>query len=305
MAEFNDTATLSAAKSGVDTRAQRQASLSRIIVRVLIYAVTLTLGIMFMLPFLWTVSSAFKAVRELYIFPPTWFPENWQPQNFVVIWQLVPFAQWTFNSVLVAGLNIIAEVIAAAAVAYGFSRFQFAGRNFLFVVLLSTMMLPIYVTIIPRFLLFRDLGWLDTLTPLVIPAFFGGSAFNIFLLRQFFMTIPRDFDEAAYVDGASSFTIFTRIIVPLSMPALSTVAIFSFLASWNNFIEPLIYLNTSENFTLPLGLTWFRVVPMEQGEPRDHLLMAASVTFTLPAIILFFVAQRYFVRGIVMSGLKG
>jgi multiple sugar transport system permease protein len=273
--------------------------------RLLIYLVTIALGIMFMLPFLWTLSSAFKPVRELYVFPPTWLPTNWQPENFLVIWQVVPFALWTYNSALVAALNVVAEVIAAAALAYGFSRFHFVGRNVLFVVLLSTMMLPIYVTIIPRFLIFRNLGWLDTLAPLIVPAFFGGSAFNIFLLRQFFMTIPRDFDEAAYVDGANTFRIFTRIIVPLSIPALSTVAIFSFLGSWNNFIEPLIYLNTARNFTLPLGLTWFRVVPMEQGEPRDHLLMAASVTFTLPAIILFFAAQRFFVRGIVMSGLKG
>jgi multiple sugar transport system permease protein len=166
-------------------------------------------------------------------------------------------------------------------------------------------MLPIYITIIPRFLIFKTLGWIDTLNPLIVPAFFGGSAFNIFLLRQFFLTIPQDFDEAAYVDGANSFTVFWRIIIPLSIPALTTVAIFSFLGSWNNFIEPLIYLNTAKHFTLPLGLTWFRVVPMEQGEPRDHLLMAASVTFTLPAVILFFVAQRYFVRGIVMSGIKG
>lgn len=307
MAKLNNTSGTStlAAQSTFDTRAQRNASLTRILGRILVYAITLALGVMFMLPFLWTVSSAFKPVRELYIFPPTWFPTDWQPQNFVQIWLLVPFAVWTWNSVVVATLNIVAEVIAAAAVAYGFSRFQFVGRNLLFVVLLSTMMLPIYVTIIPRFLLFRNLNWLDTLIPLVVPAFFGGSAFNIFLLRQFFMTIPRDFDEAAYVDGANSFRIFTRIIMPLSMPALSTVAIFSFLASWNNFIEPLIYLNTSENFTLPLGLTWFRVVPMEQGEPRDHLLMAASVTFTLPAVLLFFTAQRYFVRGIVMTGLKG
>jgi multiple sugar transport system permease protein len=244
-------------------------------------------------------------VAELYIFPPTWFPKTWQPQNFVTIWQVVPFGQWMWNSTIVAIFNIIAEVFAAAAVAYGFSRFQFYGRNVLFVTLLSTMMLPIYVTIIPRFLIFKTLGWIDTLAPLIVPAFFGGSAFNIFLLRQFFMTIPRDFDEAAYVDGASSLTIFTSIILPLSKPALSTVAIFSFLASWNNFIEPLIFLNTAKQFTLPLGLTWFRVVPMDLGAPRDHLLMAASVTFTLPAVILFFAAQRYFVSGIVMSGLKG
>jgi multiple sugar transport system permease protein len=301
MSNLNESATLPIS----NPRVERTPYYISIVNRTLIYLVTIVLGILFMLPFLWTLSSAFKPVRELYIFPPTWFPTNWQPENFVVIWRVVPFALWTYNSSLVAALNVVAEVIAAAVVAYGFSRFQFFGRNFLFVVLLSTMMLPIYVTIIPRFLIFRNLGWLDTLAPLIVPAFFGGSAFNIFLLRQFFMTIPRDFDEAAYVDGASSFRIFTRIILPLSIPALSTVAIFSFLASWNNFIEPLIYLNTARNFTLPLGLTWFRVVPMEQGEPRDHLLMAASATFTLPAVILFFAAQRFFVRGIVMSGLKG
>lgn len=269
------------------------------------YVFTIILAIIFMLPFFWTVSSAFKPVEELYIFPPTWLPEQWQPQNFLTIWQVVPFAQWTVNSTVVALFNISAEVLASAAVAYGFSRFQFFGRNVLFVMLLSTMMLPIYVTIIPRFLIFKTLGWIDTLSPLIVPAFFGGSAFNIFLLRQFFMTIPRDFDEAAYVDGASSLNIFTSIILPLSKPALSTVAIFSFLGSWNSFIEPLIYLNTSEHFTLPLGLTWFRAVPMDTSAPRDHLLMAASVTFTLPAVILFFAAQRYFVSGIVMSGLKG
>ncbi len=273
--------------------------------RASLYLLTIVLAVVFMLPFVWTVSSAFKPSQELYIFPPSFLPQRWQPENFLRIWQVVPFAQWTVNSVYVAFFNIVAEVMAAAAVAYGFSRFQFTGRNFLFVVLLSTMMLPIYVTIIPRFLIFKTLGWIDTLTPLIVPAFFGGSAFNIFLLRQFFMTIPQDFDEAAYIDGANSFTVFWRIILPLSKPALSTVAIFSFLASWNNFIEPLIYLNTAPNFTLPLGLTWFRVVPMEQGEPRDHLLMASSVVFTLPAIIIFFFAQRYFISGIVMSGLKG
>lgn len=301
MSNANDVMTLA---SRISTR-QATPPISKYIWRAGTYLFTAVLAIIFMLPFFWTVSSAFKPVAELYLFPPTWIPHKWQPENFVTIWQVVPFARWTMNSTLVAMLNIVAEVFAAAAVAYGFSRFQFVGRNFLFVVLLSTMMLPIYVTIIPRFLIFKTLGWIDTLTPLIVPAFFGGGAFNIFLLRQFFMTIPRDFDEAAYVDGASSLTIFTSIILPLSKPALSTVAIFSFLASWNNFLEPLIYLNTAAKFTLPLGLTWFRVVPMEMSAPRDHLLMAASVTFTLPAVILFFVAQRYFVSGIVMSGLKG
>lgn len=277
----------------------------RYVYRGLIYLFTIALGIVFMLPFFWAVTSAFKPPWELYVFPPTWFPKQWQPQNFVRIWQLVPFAVWTRNSLIVALLNVVAEVFAAAAVAFGFSRYRFKGRNLLFVMLLSTMMLPVYVTIIPSFLLFNELGWINTLKPLTIPAFFGGGAYNIFLLRQFFMTIPLDFDEAAFVDGATSWTIFTRIILPLSKPALSTVAVFGFLGSWNNFLGPLIYLNTTEKFTLPIGITWFRVVPMEQGEPKDHLLMAASVTVTLPAVILFFAAQRYFVAGIVMSGLKG
>jgi multiple sugar transport system permease protein len=223
----------------------------------------------------------------------------------VRIWQLVPFALWSRNSLMIALLSVLGQVLSASAVAYGFSRFRFKGRDFWFVVLLSTMMLPIYITIIPRFVMYRYIGWVDSLYPLWVPAFFGGGAFNIFLLRQFFMTIPLDFDEAAFVDGASSWTIFWRILMPLSKPALSTVAIFGFLGSWNSFLAPLIYLNTKEKFTLPLGITWFRYVPMESSEPKDHLLMAASVTVTLPAVILFFSAQRYFIRGIIMSGIKG
>jgi len=276
-----------------------------IVWRIFVYLFTLILGLMFMLPFFWAVSSAFKPIADLYVFPPLWFPRKWQPQNFVRVWQLVPFAQWTWNSVKIAALSVVGEVVSAAAVAYGFSRYRFKGRNVLFVVLLSTMMIPIYVTIIPRFLLFREFGWLDTHLPLIVPSFFGGGAFNIFLLRQFFMTIPQDFDEAAYVDGASSWTIFSRIILPLSKPAISTVAIFSFLGSWQAFLAPLIYLNTKTKYTLPIGLTWFNVEPVASGEPREHLLMAASVMVTLPAIALFFAAQRYFISGIVMSGLKG
>jgi len=277
----------------------------RYVGRGIVYLFTLGLGLMFMLPFFWTLTSAFKTPRELYIFPPTWFPAVPQPLNFVKVWQVVPFARWTANSLTIAFFNVLAEVIVAAAVAYGFSRYRFAGREVLFVILLSTMMLPAYITIIPSFLMYRILGWIDTHMPLIVPAFFGGGAFNIFLLRQFFMTIPTDFDEAAYVDGASSFTIFWKLILPLSKPALSTVAIFAFLGSWNNFLGPLIFLNTTNKFTLPLGITYFRVAPMEGSEPREHLLMAASVTVTMPALILFFAAQRYFISGIVMSGLKG
>ncbi len=273
--------------------------------RAIVYLLTLILGIMFMLPFFWTVVSAFKTPIELYVFPPTLWPMKPQPRNFVRIFEVVPFARWAWNSIYIAFFNVVAEVLVASAVAYGFSRYRFKGRNVLFILLLSTMMLPAYVTIIPAFLMYRVLGWIDTHMPLIVPSFFGGGAFNVFLLRQFFMTIPMDFDEAAYVDGASSFTIFWKLILPLSRPALSTVAIFAFLGSWNNFLGPLIFLNNAPKYTLPLAITYFRVVPMEGSEPRDHLLMAASVTVTMPAVILFFAAQRYFISGIVMSGLKG
>ena len=274
--------------------------------RAVVYVFTIALGLTFMLPFFWTVSSALKPPWELYIFPPTWLPKEWSPYNFVEIWQVVPLAQWTRNSLFVVILNVVAQVGASSLVAYGFARFPFRGRNLVFVLLLSTMMLPPYVTIIPSFLMFRNINWVDTLYPLVIPGFFGGSAFNVFLLRQFFMTIPLEFDEAAYLDGANSLTVLAKIILPLSKPALSTVAVFSFLSSWNAFLAPLIYLNTKEKFTLPLGLTWFRILPFDNpGQPRDHWLMAASVTVTLPAVILFFVAQRYFISGIVVGGLKG
>ncbi len=273
--------------------------------RGVIYLFTIALGIIFMLPFIWTLSSAFKNPWELYIFPPTWIPQQPRPYNFVRVFEVVPFARWIYNSILVAFFNVMAQVLVASAVAFGFSRFKFVGRNVLFVMVLSTMMLPVHVTIIPTFLMFRYVGWLDTLLPLIVPAFFGGGAFNIFLLRQFFMTIPIDFDEAAYVDGASSFTIFAKLIMPLSKPAVSTVAIFAFLGSWNNFLGPLIFLNSARNFTVSLGINYFKVAPLDAGEPRDHLLMAASVLITLPGIILFFAAQRYFISGIVMSGIKG
>ena len=286
--------------------ASRTARVRRKAAEAILYSLTVILGIMFMIPFFWTISSAFKPPFELYIFPPTWFPKKWQPQNFVEIWQVVPLARWAVNSIYIAFLNVTAMLGTSSLVAYGFSRFNFQGRNILFLILLGTMMIPPYITVIPSFLMYRMFGWIDTLLPLTVPPFLIGSAFNIFLLRQFFMTIPKDFDEAAYIDGARSFAILWRIIMPLSKPALSTVAVFSFLGSWNQFLAPLIYLNTKEKFTLPLGLTWFRVIPMEtQGIPRDHLLMAVSVVTTLPSIILFFAAQRYFISGIVMSGIKG
>ncbi len=197
------------------------------------------------------------------------------------------------------------QILSAAAVAFGFTRFRFPAREPLFFLVLSTMMLPWQVTIVPQFLLFRYLGWLNTFLPLIVPSFFGGGAFFIFLLRQFFMTIPRDLDEAAKLDGASSVRIFWSIILALSGPAIATVAIFSFLQHWNEFIGPLIFLNTEDKYTLSIGLRYFMANPFESDEPREAILMAASLIVALPPLILFFVAQKYFVRGIVTTGLKG
>ena len=170
---------------------------------------------------------------------------------------------------------------------------------------IATLIVPWEVTIVPSFILYRWLGWLDSLKPLIVPFWFGGSPLYIFLLRQFFMGIPREFDEAAEIDGASSLRILTQILVPLSVPALTTVAIFSFLQHWNEFIQPLIFLNSPEHFTVSLGLRYFQTTPGDPGEPREHLLMAAAIIASILCVLLFFAAQRFFVRGIVMSGLKG
>jgi multiple sugar transport system permease protein len=190
-------------------------------------------------------------------------------------------------------------------VAYGFGRFRFPGRDMLFMLVLATLIVPWEVTIVPSFLLFRELGMLDTLTPLWLPSWFGGGAFYIFLLRQFFLSLPREFDEAARIDGANSFQTLVMVLLPLMRPAMITVAILSFLQHWNEFIQPLIYLNTPTNFTVSLGLRYFQTAPTDGSEPKEHLLMAGTVIGSIPCVLLFFAAQRYFVRGVVMSGLKG
>ena len=184
-------------------------------------------------------------------------------------------------------------------------RFRFPGRDILFAVCLSTLILPPHVTIIPLFVLFRSLHWIDTFLPLIVPSFFGGGAFTIFLVRQFIMTLPIEIDEAALMDGASRLGILFRIILPNSGPVLATVAIFGFIGHWNQFLEPLIFLNSARKYTVPLGLWFLRAQEGQAGLPKDNLLMAGAVLATLPIIIVFFIAQKYFVRGIAMSGLKG
>ena len=270
-----------------------------------LYVLVLFLGFLFMFPFFWTVSSSLKQPWELFTFPPTVFPETLQWVNYATVLTRVPFMSWAANSTVVVTSSTVGALLSASIVAYSFARFRYRGRDFIFLLTLGTMMLPAQVTLIPQFILFNELGWINTLLPLWVPAWFGGGAFNIFLLRQFFLALPRELDEAARIDGASYPRIFWSIILPLSKPALATVAVISFINGWNDFVNPLIYLHSPENFTLSLGLHYFRSVPEVTGAPTEHQLMAASVMIITPVLILFFAAQRYFVQGIVLSGIKG
>jgi multiple sugar transport system permease protein len=268
------------------------------------HLVALALALIFFAPFLWAALSSLKAANEIFVFPPKWFPEVPQWNNYVAVWTQVPFARFLLNTVIITVVSLIGQVATATLVAYGFARFKFPGHDALFMLVLATLILPEEVTLIPRFILFRTLHWLDTFLPLTVPSYFGGGAFSIFLLRQFILTLPVELDEAAELDGAGNFRVLWNVLVPLMKPALATVAIFSFLGNWNSFIDPLIYLRSTEKFTLQLGLRFFQQAAETGGAPREPFMMAASLMVAAPCIALFFVAQRYFVRGIVMSGLK-
>jgi len=255
----------------------------------------------FSIPFIWTVSTALKTKEQVFAVPPVWIPNPVQWENFRRAWTELPFPTFVFNTVLITLISVVGQVTSASLVAYGFARFRFKGRTFLFYLLLSTMMLPAQVTMIPVFLIWRALGLIDTFAPMTVPAFFGGGAFTIFLLRQFFMTVPRELDEAAMIDGCSYFGIWWRILLPLSRPALVTVTLFSFLAHWDDFMGPLIYLNSMEKYTVSIGLRMFQ----DMFGTELELLMAASLIHILPTIVLFFIGQRYFIKGIALTGLKG
>jgi ABC-type glycerol-3-phosphate transport system permease component len=270
-----------------------------------LYAVMALLAFVFMFPFLWTLMSSLKTVQELFEFPPPLFPRVPQFRNYQVALTTVPFALWIGNSIIVVVLATLGTVLSSSVAAYSFARFKYRGRELVFVLTLATLMLPGQVTLIPQFILFYQMGLINTLYPLWVPFWFGGTAFYIFLLRQFLMTIPPDLDEAALIDGASYLRVFWTILLPLCKPALATVGVISFINQWNEFNTPLVYLNTPDKFTVALGLSFYRNIPEQGGMPMQHLLMAGSVMAIAPCLLLFFSAQRYFVQGIVMSGLKG
>lgn len=270
-----------------------------------LYITALVLGLLFVFPFFWTISTSLKAVDELFTFPPTWLPETPQWQNYPAVLKRVPFVMWSLNSIYIVMLNTVGTVVSAALVAYSFARFRYRWREAIFVITLGTLMLPDQVTMIPQYILFHRLGWINTHYPLWLPSWFGGGAFAIFLIRQFILSLPRELDEAALIDGAHYWRIFWQILMPLCKPVMATIAVITFIGTWNDFQRPLIYLQLPELFTLAVGLNYFNTLPEMAGEPMQALLMAASVMMIAPVIVLFFAAQRYFVQGIVLSGIKG
>ncbi len=244
------------------------------------------------------LGRAFRAplrrVQEISVVSPQW-------RNYLLAWRALPFTTFLRNTIIITLSAVLGQLISTSLVAYAFARLRWPGRDALFIVVLATMMLPGQVTMIPVYLIFRQLHWIDTLLPLIVPAWLGGSAVYIFLLRQFFLTIPLELEEAARIDGASSFAIYWRIMLPLSKPILATIAVFAFIANWNDFMTPLIYLNSTDHMTLALGLRQF------QGTYSSdwHLMMAAATAVLAPVLIIFFVAQKQFVRSIVLTGIKG
>src|SRR5579859_8011048 len=272
---------------------------------VVLYIALIVLALLFFFPIFWTLSSSLKAPYEILNYPPIVIPASLQFENYAHVFAKAPFARWILNTVGVVGAGTLGAVLSSSLAAYSFARFRFRGRDFLFILTLGTLMLPAQVTLIPQYILWSKMGFVNSLYPLWVPFWFGGGAFNIFLLRQFIMTLPRELDEAALIDGANRFHIFRTIILPLSVPALATVVIISFLAGWDDYLSPLVYLNSQEMYTLALGLSFFRNYPETGGLPQQHLLMAASVMTTLPPVLLFLAAQRYFIQGIALSGIKG
>jgi len=273
---------------------------SRLPARILILVILLVLTACFVLPFYWLLITSVKPMDELFVFPPIWVPHHFAWDNFSNALGFFPFWQYLFNTVEICVGTVAGTLISNSLIAYGLSRIDWPGRNLVFILLLSTLLLPSQVTLIPLFIMFAHIGWVDTYLPLVVPAFFG-NAFFMFLLRQFFLSIPAELGDAVRVDGGSEWTIFTRIILPLSIPALATVALFAFINSWNDFLGPLVYLQTESKYTLAIGLSTF----LGQYGSQWSWLMAASALVFIPIVVLFFFTQRTFIQGITLTGSKG
>jgi len=269
--------------------------------RLLLYVVIFLSSIIFALPFAWLVRSSFMETGQIFILPPEWIPKPFRWQNYPEALSVYPFGRYFLNNLTIVFLAELGTIITSTIAAFAFSRLRWKGRDTIFIILLTSLMVPYAVTLIPTFILWKTLKSIDTYRPLIVPAWFGGGMFNIFLLRQFFLTIPYELDEAAYIDGASPLQIIWRIIIPLSKPAILTIAIFTFMGVWGDVLGPVVYLNSPEKYTLAIGLANFVTTYVGQW----NYLMAASLIVALPPLILFFIGQRFFVQGITLTGLRG
>ena len=276
-------------------------------IRALLYLILPLVGAIFAVPLLWLVSSSLKAESQVAAFPPNFIPNPVRFDNYPTAMELFPFWSSMANTLVIVAGVMVGHLLTASFTAYAFARIRFPLRDTLFALVLSTMMIPYYAYLLPQYLLFRDLQWLNSPLPLVVPSLFGQSPFYIFLFRQFFRTIPKEYDEAARIDGCGWFDTYWRILLPLILPALGATAIFTFMGTWNDFLAPLIYLNEPKKQTLAIAIrTWeaFQAHGTVEHALRVHIL-AVSVLITIPPILLFFFAQRYFIQGVVVSGIKG
>ena len=283
----------------------------RLLRRVLVYALLIFFSLFVLVPFAYMFTTALKPERQLFILPIQWLPDPvmWEnfPQSFVQLGSIAPgltFWRIMGNTVFITLLAMTGEIVAVSLVAYGFARFRFPGRNVLFMVMLSTMMLPGIITLIPTFLIWRTVGLIDQYDPLVTAAWLGGGAWAVFMLRQFLLSIPHDMEEAAVIDGANTFQIYYLIMLPLIRPALLALAVLMFQGNWNNFMGPLIYINTPQKFPLVVALKFFQE-SLSNEAPKWHYMMAMSTVMAAPLLALYFVAQRYFIEGLTVGGVKG
>jgi multiple sugar transport system permease protein len=261
-------------------------------------------AILFLAPFFWMVSTSLKDPKMVFLMPPVWIPNPIHWDNYYRAMTRLPFEHYAFNTIEITVLCLIGHLITASMVAYGFARLRFPGRDVLFILLISTIMLPSQVTLIPTFLIFNAFGWVDTFKPLIVPDWLGGVPFTVFLLRQFIATIPIEMDEAAKIEGASYFDVYRLIILPLIKPALAAVSIFVFLWNWNDFYYAMIYINSQTNWTLQLALNAIRRNKNDVYFVEMEIIMAAAIVVMLPCLIIFFAAQRFFIQGIVFTGVK-
>jgi ABC-type glycerol-3-phosphate transport system permease component len=263
-------------------------------------ALTALAVVMIGIPIGWMVLTAFKERQQIFAWPPVYWPNPIRWQNFTDVLTQIPFLRFAANSLFIAAMNIVGHVFSCTLVAYAFARLRFPGRNTLFMLLLATLMIPSQITLLPRFVVFQSLGWVGSYLPLIVPSFFG-NAFFIFLMRQYIMTIPRDLDEAARIDGASTWGVFFRIILPLCLPPVMVTAVLTFLWTWNEFLDPLIYISQYDDYTIQLGLNMLK----GRYNIQWNLIMAGSLIGVVPPIVIYFFAQKYLIGGIANIGIKG